>query len=445
MIDPGKYDVDAGVHKITDYRCVSADMQHRSMKKRLYIHLDMNCYYAQVEQQCFELQGFPIYIGGWYKDNGIARGIVATSSYEARLFGVKTGMSAYEAEQICPHIIGMQAHYDKYKLISTEIHKTLKKFSPEIEKYSMDEYFLDITWLKDKSRKYLKDFAQRLQNALFDEVHLYCSIGISYSKTYSKLASDIRKPKGITLVLDQGDVERELWPLRLDEVWGIGSRRYKHLVNEGVITIKDGVERGKGIFQKIFGAYFGWMMWDMIAGNDRARVLTEPAGTPEQLNYMHTFSDWTTDPDQFFGELCRGIHQLCYRMRGYGVRARQYFCYLRVQDAGKKGFGFRFNTDGYTNLDDYILYEAWRQAEPRLKFLLKSGEKMRGIGVGTVQLNTKKQMELFFSEKEGKRDFYLTKDKIMNRFGREYICTAAMMNAVPGKTHFIERNNHEAG
>ncbi len=103
-IDPGTYNPDEDVHKITDYRCVSRDMQHSSIKERLYLHLDMNCFYAQVEQQCFKLHGLPIYIGGWYKgENGIPRGIVATSSYEARALGVKTAMSAYEAEQLCPY------------------------------------------------------------------------------------------------------------------------------------------------------------------------------------------------------------------------------------------------------------------------------------------------------------------------------------------------------
>src|SRR5699024_7660717 len=101
-IEPGTYDTETNVHKITDYRCVSADMQYTSMKERLYLHLDMNCFYAQVEQLCYDLYGMPVYIGGWYKgEEGVPRGIVATSSYEARALGIKTGMSAFQAEQIC--------------------------------------------------------------------------------------------------------------------------------------------------------------------------------------------------------------------------------------------------------------------------------------------------------------------------------------------------------
>lgn len=439
-IDPGTYDVDEDVHKITDYRCVSRDMQHVSMEPRLYLHLDMNCFYAQIEQLCYNLYGMPVYVGGWYKSDGTPRGIVATSSYEARAFGVKTGMSAYEAEQLCPYLIGVQADYKKYQGMSYLVMDVLREFAVDIEKYSMDEYFIDINFLKESSRDELEKYASALKNKLYNELHLVCSIGIARSKTYAKLASDLKKPAGISIIYDQEDAEKRIHPLDLDEVWGIGNRRYAKLKKHELKTIADGIERGYQLFQEQFGEYFGKIVYEMIAGKDRAKVLSEGSPPPELLNYMHTFSDWTKDPDRVEGEIMKGVQQLCYRMRGYQVKADKYFCYLRVQSQEWSGEKFRFNTTGRTNLDDYIYRACMAKARSRIKRLLVNGFALRGIGIGTLELDRSKQQELFFSENEKMRRFYLAQDAINNEYGKGTIHKASTKNRVEGKTHFLERS-----
>lgn len=440
-IDTGTYNPDEDVHKITDYRCVSRDMQHSSIKERLYLHLDMNCFYAQVEQQCFKLHGMPIYIGGWYKgEKGIPRGIVATSSYEARALGVETAMSAYNAEQICPYIIGLQADYEKYKGISGLIEDVLNDFAPTVEKYSMDEYFLDINFLQGEPRSEIIRYGKALRNLIYKEIKLVCSLGISYSKTYSKLASDINKPDGLTLVLNNQEATEILGPLSLDEVWGIGRKRYAKLKEKGLRTIADGINRGYQVFQDLFGEYFGKIMYEMVAGKDRARVLTDQLATKEQLNYMHTFSTQSTNVTEIRGELMKGISRLCYRMRSYNLRARTYFCYLRIQHPEHKGISFRFNTDGYTNLDGYIHHECMKKARPRIKNLLKAGYALRGIGIGTVKGDHSNQKELFFREEPQRRKFHLVQDAINNKYGNNTLTKASVMDYVKGKTHFLERS-----
>lgn len=438
---PGTYNPDEDVHKITDYRCVSRDMQHNSIKERLYLHLDMNCFYAQVEQQCFKLHGLPVYIGGWYKgEKGIPRGIVATSSYEARAFGIKTGMSAYEAEQLCPYLIGLQADYEKYKGVSALIEDVLHDFAPTVEKYSMDEYFLDINFLKDKPREEIRRYGADLRNLIYREIGLVCSIGISFSKTYSKLASDINKPDGLTLILNKKEAAEVFGPLPLDEVWGIGRKRYAKLKAKGLKTISDGIQRGYRLFQDLFGKYFGKIMYEMIAGKDRAKVLTEQLSTKEQVHYNHTFSAQTDDPIQVRGEMMRGIARLGYRMRAYGIRARNYFCFIGIQHKDHKGIGFRFSTDGFTNLDDYIHYECFKKGKPKINNLLKAGYALRRMSVGTVKVDHSSQQELFFTEDPRLRNFHYVQDYINNTYGNKTITKASIMDSVPGKTHFLERS-----
>lgn len=440
-IDVGTYHPEDDVHKITDYRCVSRDQQHTSIKERLYLHMDINCYYAQVEQQAFNLWGMPVYVGGWYKgDRGTPRGIVATSSYEARAYGIKTGMSAYEAEQLCPWAIGLQAHYEKYKGISKLIEEVLQEFAPVVEKYSMDEFFLDINYLKEEPTDIIRNYCEQLRHIIHREIGLVVSIGVANSKTYAKLASDLDKPNGITIITTPEAEEKLLHPLPLDEVWGIGPRRYRRLTKEGIHTIGEGIERGYRPFQRIFGKYFGKIVWEMVAGKDRAKVLTDAHIQKEQLNYNHTFSVDTDDPVHVHGEIVKGISGLGYRMRAYGMKSASYYCFLGVQHQDKKGIGFSFRTDGYTNLDDYISYECMKKADPYIDKLLKTGHTLRRAGFGTHKVDYSNQQELFFREDPKQRQFYLAQDAVNNRYGKGTINKAAVMDSVPGKTHFLERS-----
>jgi DNA polymerase-4 len=136
----------------------------------------------------------------------------------------------------------------------------------------------------------------------------------------------------------------------------------------------------------------------------------------------------------------KGITRLGYRMRAYGMRARKYFCFIGIQHKDHKGVGFRFTTEGFTNLDDYIHYECMRKARPRIEALLNKGFTLRRMSIGTVKVDHSGQRELFFQEEAKTRNFHLVQDAINNRHGANTITKAAVMDGVPGKTHFLERS-----
>ena len=433
------YDLNRNVHRITLYNTVAADQQHASVRPRLYLHLDMNCFYAQVEQVSYGLFGLPIIVGGWRKEDGTARGIVATSSYEARKLGIKTAMSAFEATQICPYIVFMQVHYEKYQAISKEIRTILERYSPDVEGYSMDEFFLDITFMLRRPRAEIEVLAMRLKNEVYESTGLLCSVGVSYSKTYAKLASDLQKPNGLTCVFDEEAAREKLYPLPLKEVWGIGSRRFVKLQSRGLQTIGDAIDRGSGPFRELFGEYFGKMLFETVTGQDRAKVSDTSLHTPKEISYMHTFSDWSDDPLAIEGEISKAVSQLCYRMRGYKRKATKYAGYIRFQDVDWKGISFVFNTPGETNLDDYVLDGCLEIAMPLLHKFLQEGHKIRGIGLHTIALTEGMQLNLFFREDEKISGLYQAIDHINNKFGLETILPAAKQHAVKGKTHFFER------
>ena len=191
-----------------------------SRRERLYLHFDFACFYAQVEQLRKKLYGLPLIIGGWRKDDGTVKGIVATSSYEARAIGIKTGMSAYEAYNLCPYVCMLQVDYEAYTAISRQVHHIMKGYSHKIERYSMDEYFMDLSFMRDKGEKEIYRFTKRLQTEIYESTGLYGSIGVARSKTYAKLSSSLDKPKGICLVLSDEDERAYIYPLDVNEVWG---------------------------------------------------------------------------------------------------------------------------------------------------------------------------------------------------------------------------------
>ena len=141
-------------------------------------------------------------------------------------------MSAYEAVQICPYIVPLQVHYEQYQAISREINAVLNGFAHEIEAYSMDEYFLEVSFLLKRDRREIVDFSIQLKNEIYRKTKLTASVGSAYSKTYSKLASDLRKPNGLAVVLDTEEAAQFLYPHSLNEVWGISWRRFEKLKHE---------------------------------------------------------------------------------------------------------------------------------------------------------------------------------------------------------------------
>ncbi len=438
--DPRSYDLQQDVHRITLYNTVARDHQHRSLRKRLTLHLDMNCFYAQVEQRAYNLYGLPLAMGGWRKPDGTPRGIVATASYEARRLGVETAMSAFEAHQLCPYLVFMQIDYDKYKGISRRLKQIMLDFAPDVEKYSMDEYFMDVSFLQKRSRRTIAEFVRRLKRAIYDELGLVASVGVATSKTWAKLASGLRKPDGLMLLLTPDDGAQHLFRLPLDKVWGIGRRRYAKLQSRGLHTIGDAWKQGPGPFKRLFGEMQGQLFFEIITGRDRARVLDNEGHVPDEVSYMHTFSDWSVEPDRIRGEVVKAVRKVCYRLRGYNRKARRWGCHIRYQDVKWDGVTFVFNTPGYTNLDDYVLEACLPRAMRLVEQALRSEHKIRGIGLHTIEMLRTDQMELFFQEDERIQRLWRAADCVNNTYGTNTLVQAAVKNSVPGKTHFVSRS-----
>ncbi|MFZ3577115.1 DNA polymerase IV [Virgibacillus sp. DJP39] len=203
-------------------------------KGRVIFHIDMNCFYASVEIAYNpKLKGKPLAIAGNPEER---RGIIVTSSYEARAKGVKTTMPLWEARKLCPNLIVMRPNFDRYRMASKEMFKMLAEITPYVQPVSIDEGYLDISECQDLGTPI--EIAENLQQKIKTELDLPCSIGIAPNKFLAKMASDMKKPMGIT-ILRKRDLQKKLWPLPVGEMYGIGEKTADKLNKVSINTIGD--------------------------------------------------------------------------------------------------------------------------------------------------------------------------------------------------------------
>ena len=200
---------------------------------KVLFHIDLNAFVASAELlREPSLKGKPIAISGLSK-----RSVVATASYEARQFGVHSAMPIREALSLCPQLIVVKGHHDFYEELSDQFIRYVKRYTSQVEKASIDECYADMSEAIRQFRRPL-DLAWQLQQELSADLHLKCSIGVAPNKFLAKMASDMKKPMGIT-VLRKQEVPVKLWPLPIEEMRGIGKKTAPLMREKGILTIGD--------------------------------------------------------------------------------------------------------------------------------------------------------------------------------------------------------------
>lgn len=218
------------------------------MSARIILHVDMNSFYASVEQAYNPtLKGKAIAIAGNPKER---RGIIVTSSYEARAKGIYTTMNVGEAKHKCPELLILPPDFPKYRETSKAIFTILRSYTELVEPVSIDEGYMDITTIS-KERHPL-EITTEIQQRILHELDLPCSIGIGPNKFLAKTASDLKKPLGIT-VLRIRDIPAVLWPLRVIEMHGVGESTAKKLADLNIYTIKDLAYANEGMLREKLG------------------------------------------------------------------------------------------------------------------------------------------------------------------------------------------------
>ncbi len=342
---------------------------------RTILHMDMDAFYASVEQRDRpELRGQPVIVGAPPDQ----RGVVSTCSYEARRFGVHSAMPSRTAFQRCPHAIFLPPNMALYESVSQQIRDILQRFTPDIEPLSCDEAFLDVTG----AIHLFGDgpaIARQIKTAIRDELRLTCSIGVAPNKFLAKLASELQKPDGLTCVpVDPGHILAFLAPLAIQRLWGVGQTLAQTLRNAGFDTIGDLQRADTAMLYKLIGPATTHHLLALARGQDDRPVETHIE--EQSLSREHTFLIDTSDVDELTTQFALLAEDVAFRLRRIDRLAGVVKIKLRFDDFTTIT---RQRTLAIPAADDFTLHHAG------LELLLREfppRKPVRLIGCGVASL-----------------------------------------------------------
>ncbi|HEX5168174.1 MAG TPA: DNA polymerase IV [Cyclobacteriaceae bacterium] len=300
-------------------------MEIGSQGHRKIIHIDMDAFYASIEQRDNpELKGKPIVVGGFPEGRG---GVVATASYEARKFGIRSAMPSKKAKQLCPQVIFVWPRFDVYKSVSEKIHDIFLRYTDKIEPLSLDEAFLDVTSDKQNIGSAI-EIAKRIRQAIKDELQLTASAGVSINKFVAKIASDINKPDGLTFI-GPSKVKTFMEALPVEKFFGVGKVTAEKMKKIGLHTGADVKKLTERQLVKEFGKP-GRFFYKIVRGVDDREV--EPNRETKSVGAEDTFPFDLTTAEEMHRELEKIATLVRDRLKRYELKGRTVTLKIKFSD-----------------------------------------------------------------------------------------------------------------
>jgi DNA polymerase-4 len=387
------------------------------MTGRTILHVDMDAFYASVEQRDRpELRGLPVIVGG-----GGPRGVVAAASYEVRRFGVHSAMPTREALRRCPDAVIVAPRIAHYSAVSQQIFAVFHEFTPLVQGLSLDEAFLDVT----ASLGALGDgatIAREVKRRIRERTQLTASVGVAPNKLVAKIASDLRKPDGLVMVRAD-EVEALLDPLPVRKLFGLGPKTVPKLEAIGLHTLRDLRLAAPSRLRPLFGRYTERVQ-QRAAGIDERPVV--PEVDEKQISAEETFDADIADRARLHAEIVRLADKACSRLRGRGlvggcvtvkIRRGDFTTYTR-----QRAFEPRTQETRVVVRIATELLDAWFLTQPRAA--------LRLIGVGVSDLAEEVQQDLFAAPESARnRKLDAAVDAVREKFGRVALTRASTLPA----------------
>jgi DNA polymerase IV len=380
------------------------------------MHLDMDAFYASVEQSDNpELSGKPVLVGG------AMRGVVCAASYEARPYGIHSGMPVFQAKKLCPQGIFLPVRMGRYKEVSRVVMEILRGISPLVEQVSIDEAFADISGTE---RLHGPPYAlsHRVKAAIREATSLTCSIGIAPNKFLAKIASDFKKPDGLT-TLEEEQVKEFLKLLPVGKIPGVGKKSGEELRKLGIVFASDILKFPAQLWENKFGKW-GASLYVKAQGIDNSAV--EPYTDPKSISAEDTFAEDTGNIAELEKMLLSQAEEVGREVRKLGFKARTVILKIKLSD-------FKTMTRSRTLPEPFDTTDVLFNAGHKLLADLKLPRKVRLIGIGVSNLSSGPcQMTISSSREKTERQENLDRalDKIHSRFCGNKVVRGRMMDEV---------------
>lgn len=383
---------------------------------RRIIHVDMDAFYASIEQFDHpELKGKPVIVGG----DPTGRGVVSAASYEAREYGVQSAMPAAQAERLCPQAVFLPPRFERYTEVSQMIREIMLSYTPLVEPISLDEAFLDVTGAECLFGP-AEEIGREIKLRIKEETGLTCSVGVAPNKFLAKLASDLGKPDGF-MVIKGEDAEEFLKGLPISRLWGVGRVTERKLNEMGISIIGELQTASLEELVKRFGKA-GKRLHHLARGIDESPVVPEQEA--KSLSRETTFAEDITDRNVLKQVLLELSEEVGRKLREENKEGRT--VQIKVRFADFTTITRSISLDYPTNLTETI----WKQAESLFDQRVElRGRGVRLLGVGLSNLTPpekKGQLPLFKEEELRPQDERLRKldevvDRLRNKFGKDVI------------------------
>ena len=395
------------------------------------VHIDGDAFFASCEQALHpEYRGLPVITGK-------ERGIVAAASYEAKAKGISRGVPLWEVKKICPEAIIVPSDYETYSLFSKRMFQIMRRFTSQVEEYSIDEGFADLTGLQRPFHCSYSAIALKMKTAIESELGITVSVGLSLSKVLCKIASKYRKPSGFTAIPGR-EIHKYLQVTPVAKIWGVGPHTAAYCQKLGINTALDLATKSEDYIKKYFTKPH-WEIWQELNGHSVYEVTTEAKDDYLSISKTKTFTPASNNYEFVFAQLTKNLENACIKARRHNLVAQDLVIFLREQNFTNHGLELTLSRASHFPQD---MIKIMREVFDKI---FSAKKLYRSTGIVLTNLIPKDGLQLSLFEPtiriQKLTQLYEAVDKMSARFGKHSLYSAASLVAQKTPQHIKDRGD----
>lgn len=389
------------------------------------LHIDADAFFASCEvARRPELRGKPVV-------TGLERGIVSSLTYEAKALGIKRAMTLWEVKKICPEVVFLPSDYETYSLYSLRMFNIVRRFTPDVEEYSIDECFADLTGLQRPLGMSYEKIAEKIKETLDSELGFTFSVGLAPTKVLAKLGSKWKKPSGLT-VISFNEINKYLAQITGDKIWGIGPQTSAYLNKLGVRTALDFIEKD-----------FDWVkakltkphleIWQELRGQMVYLVDNNKKNSYQSISKTKTFTPPSSKRDYVFSQLSKNTENSCIKLRRYSLAAKKVSFFLKTQDFQVYGYEFKLIRPTDNPIEIIKMIDQYFNQVFSGELLFRAS----GIVLSDLIENTSRQADLFNEVIKAEKisRIFGGVDSVSKRYGKHSLFLGSSLSCMTGEQH----------